>query len=167
MRWLALILWLVPTWGTLLPKAEAQALTLARVCVAEGGWRTVQTGDCAAIAAVLRRRSPTGRVTRRMACLYSAHACDKRRRHRRWVAHLREDAQRPDYWPRRLSWPNHRGAWRETLVHASRLVAGERLDRCRRRPDHWGAPWFTTNAHRNGWRRVDCGATSNAFWRVP
>lgn len=147
--------------------AQGPALALARVCVSEAGWQSVQSGDCAAIAHVLRRRSSVGRVTRGIVCQYSPRSCNKRRRVRRWIAHLRPDMRRPDYWPRGSSWARRRPAWRETLAHAARLVRGERLDRCRRPPDHWGARWFTVNARRYGWERVQCGPTLNAYWRIP
>jgi hypothetical protein len=148
---------------------------LARICVSEAGFQT-DTNDCAAIHQVLDRRKRSGSLLRIMR-LYSSRAFDRTRDDsRRWVSWLHLGRRAPRGWPARTpsgarhpEWLHFRPLWRNVLEHAANILRGEVGDPCQQRPDHWGSRYGIDleRARRAGWEEVDCGPTSNAFWRVP
>ena len=152
---------------------NATVLALAVVCVGEitPTW-SVTERECAAIAAVIQARAEArGMSFEGMARAYSdGHfRLDGRRD---WLAGLRLDGSRPEHWPRGLSWSAHRPRW-ERAVQVARGVLGgpwarlEALAGCEGPVDYWGGRMDDWRALRAGWEPVDCGPTTNRFWRVP
>lgn len=142
---------------------------LARVCTAEGGWRTAETGDCAAIAYLLRRRARRlGTTTLRMARRYSSRHFDTTRTDRRaWIAGLTLAARRPRGWPRALPWARYRPRWLAIVEHVRAITDGHVPDPCPAgQAMHWGCEADDVRAHRAGWTRLDCGPTRNHFWAL-
>lgn len=145
-------------------------LALARVAASEAGLLATED-EIAAIGAVLRARCDECSITT-VARQYSTRVFDLTRRDSRaWVAFLRADGREPAHWPRAASWSAYRERWLRIYEAAGRVVRGELEHRCTSPVHHWGAPQAGSidmrRALRAGWVRVDCGATRNAFWRVP
>jgi hypothetical protein len=102
------------------------ALWLARSCAGEAGFRATETGECAAIWHVYRKRAKLTGVTTHHKCLtYSAAL---KTNHQPWVMGLNRDGTRPRRWPPRLIWAKHRAWWLAMLAAADAFVAGELAD---------------------------------------
>lgn len=150
----------------------ADAEACARVAVGEAGWDPA-TGDAAAITHVLRRRAERRDVSiSRMARLYSTGHFDGSRSRRRWIVGLTLAASRPSGWPAQLAWRgDYRARWLAMVEHVRSVLRGEVEDPCSGEADHWGSrSEQLPDIHRAraaGWEQLDCGATANAFWRVP
>lgn len=137
-------------------------VALARVCVKEAGFRSVD--DCAGIVAVLERVG-RGDVVRG-AAVYSPSIFDASRlRSRPWIADLHADGRRPRLWGRAGPWERYRADWLAQVAHARELLARSAA-RCE--AHHWGDQYGDrARAERAGWEELDCGDTKNSFWRVP
>lgn len=151
------------------PSERVEAV--ARICVGEAGF-DVASGDCAAIAALLVRRAERlGLRPRALARRYSrSYFGDPRRLTRPWIAGLtlaraEPGSAAPRGWPSRLAWGRYRERWAAVVAHAREALSGRVADPCGGAADHWGARSLDRRAL--GWRRLDCGATRNVFWRVP
>lgn len=146
-----------------------EALLLARLCANEAGLPL--SDDCAAIDHVLRvRASVSGRTYADVLHRYQRNAGAlglDRTDSRRWIAFLSPDGAEPPGWQPRLRWSRHRPRWLALYEQAQAIRAGEVPSPCDVEPDHWGAPGYLDRPRRAGWSRVDCGATRNAFWRMP
>ena len=154
---------------------EPAHVTLARTCVSEASWNAIESGDCAAIAAVAKRVG-RGDVARGLR-LYARSAHNQNRRDaRRWVAFLGNYSalsnssteanypEAPEGWPAHLSWERHAPYWQHVLDGAQRILSGEIQHRCTETPWHWGGAMDRWRAVRNRWRQIDCGPTHNEFW---
>lgn len=185
---LALVVLLVS--GAMAQERITDQLALARICASEVGL-TGSEEECAAIAAVLHRRSELrGWTFATAARLYSSSVFNRDRSDSRaWVAHLRPDGREPSRWPSVVTvrrggqervvphapWSAYRERWEQLYAAAGRVVAGEATSACgETTPDHWGCRTCgdQERAARAGWLELDCrlqdgSPTRNAFWRVP
>jgi hypothetical protein len=102
---------------------------LARSCVGEAGFASIESGECAAILHVYKKRSAlTGMSIRRIATRYSA-AIKRRRGHPNpWVLDLRTDARKPRRWNKKLEWRAHKDRWSEAMGFAKSFLAGDVVD---------------------------------------
>lgn len=158
---------------------EQIVLALSKVCVSEANW--THLNDCPAIHQVLRRRmhfrgDPNLLVTAQAYCPHATGAVPPETVRQRWIANLRLDGQEPRGWRRLntlrrrqhmrpLNWERsylHR--WEARIAETVNLLANPRRV-CRGVVDHWGARWWDRS--HLGWRRVNCGRTIEAFWRIP
>lgn len=142
-------------------------VALARVCIAEAGWRVMHTGECAAIYDVVRSRAKARGVSEERALFdYAANHFDEERSSRPWVAQLTATAERPDAWPPGLAWPRYQRRWLWTIRHARKVLRGEVASPCIGPVDHWGGAMDDHRAERVGLERVRCDSgVRNHFWR--
>ena len=127
------------------------AVLLARSCVGEAGFDSVESGECAAILHIYEKRARlTGETVRENALRYSA-ALKRRRGHPNpWVLDLRSDLRKPKRWSKQLVWAKHKSRWSEALEYARGFIAGDvedplpfalhyggRMDRHRLNPRVW------------------------------
>lgn len=146
-------------------------LTLARVCVHEAGWESVD--DCAAIWEVLRAGAERGGYSVRVYALaYSGRAL-RGQTSRPWVAELNEEGSRPRSWPTTWQgrphpgWGAFRTRWLALLEACRLIVAGEVRSSCEDQPHDWGGPVDDRRARRLGLIRIDCGETLNRYYQRP
>lgn len=125
------------------PPVEAKnqdvGLWLARSCVGEAGWFSGDTGECAAIAHVYRKRAEIGRQGFYKAMRQYSAALKRRKAHpRKWLFDLNREGTRPEGWPRHLRWERFKGHWLTVLKEADSTLKGETPDPL---PDavHYGA----------------------------
>jgi hypothetical protein len=154
---------------------ERTTESVARVCVAEAGW-DLRTGDCAAIAWLLRRRAARlGVSVDVLVRRYSTRHFDEERTDaRRWIVGLTlaatvDGSPAPEGWPRSLEWPPYRRALGAAHNHVRGVLVGDIGDPCRGEAAHWGARFGddVERARRAGWRLLECsGRERNAFWSV-
>lgn len=160
-------------------------LALARICASEIGL-TGSAEECAAIAAVLQRRSELrGWTFITAAQLYSSRVFDRERQDgRAWIAFLDPRGRTPERWPTEVvvrgerqphaPWGAFRERWLALYVNAGRVLAGEIPSACGdATSDHWGmrTGLDLERATRAGWTLLDCrlpdgSLTRNAFWSV-
>jgi hypothetical protein len=139
------------------------ALWLARSCIGEAGFNAHQTGECAAIWHVYRKRSElTGWTVYRVARKYSA-AIKPGKQKNKWVLYLDRDGNRPKHWPA-AKWDLYRDDWMATLEHVEGFMKGEVSDPA---PDamHYGSTIDAHRAIRAGWKLIKT-KFRNQFWRV-
>ena len=144
---------------------DGVAVDLARVCVSEAGWEPGP--DCAAILSALRNRAErTDMSVPAMMRTYSRNVFNVARSDRRaWLAHLNARGDKPQGWPRNVSWETHRAKWLAKIEHAKSLLAD---DSHYPTVDHWGMQTGPdlARALRAGWTRVMIDGAKNAFWSV-
>lgn len=124
------------------------ALWLARSCVGEAGWNSVESGECAAIAWVYHKRSYMypRRDYRRAMVDYSAAI----RIGRPWIRALNRKGDRPPMLETNIHWGAHVKKWQATLDFADTFFKGRipdpvpealhyggRMDRGRLDPRRW------------------------------
>lgn len=126
------------------PAHADPALTLARVAVAEAGFRAPT--DHAAIFHVLQRRAHrAGWSIERMSYAYSSPM-----------------KRGMPAWARRAP----ASAWAPVIARARAFLRGEVPNPCPG-ADHWGdRRGDLLRARRAGWRMAGCTGTLNAFWRM-
>jgi hypothetical protein len=131
------------------PAASQDAADVARCLVAESS----RTEDWPAILDVLERRAARGHMS--IATMA-----------RRYCAVHR--AARPSLRQARIRALPEGGTPRLQRLYQRALVAVLRGGPGRCDAEHWGAASGDdlARALRLGWRRVDCGPTANAFWRL-
>jgi len=127
-------------------------LVLAKSCVGEAGFQSVETGECAAIMHIYRKRAVTGSMESlyRTARKYSAAVKHRDDHPNRWVLGLNRALKKPRGWSGKLSWERHRPFWERALNHADAFLAGKvedpaptalhyggRMDRYRLSPRVW------------------------------
>jgi hypothetical protein len=154
------------------PRAELERaplpVALARVCIAEAGWRAIDTGECAAIYAVARSRAERRHVLIDRALReYAGEHFDATRERRRWVIGLAAGGDEPSEWPMRMAWSRYRARWLDTIAHAYKVIRGEVALPCEGHVDHWGGAMDDWRAHRARLVRVRCAGLRNHFWRLP
>lgn len=138
---------------------DATRHDLARVCIAECGWRET---ECVAIAFVLVRRLRVAQVRRPELTL--------RDMARAYSAAMRPHA--PRAWTRSLPHslvllaPHYEARWERVLGALDSWAAGNESDPCGGEAMHWGGGMDVARATRGGWRRVSCGKTLNIFYAV-
>ena len=150
-------------------------LWLARSCVGEAGFDSSETGECAAIMHVYKKRAKiSGKSIYEIARKYSAAIKPRDDRRNRWVLDLDRAGNKPDYWHPRLSWKHHRIWWELMLEHVDDFLKGRvkdpvpsamhyggRMDRYRLPAESWRAihslPFRNifyesrTSKYRHGW----------------
>jgi len=147
--------------------SEPDAVTLARACVAEADFATV---DCRAILHVLGRRA--SRSGESVAALARRYVSGFRVPSPRiaWVMALASACDEPAGWPTGLRWESRRAKCLAVFGLAAQFVASPASvdDPCAGAADHWGAPGGRDlqRAVGAGWQRVRCEGTANAFWRL-
>jgi hypothetical protein len=142
---------------------DKTALWLARSCIGEAGYNAHETGECAAIWHVYKKRGAiNGKGTLWTARKYSAAIKNGAHQRNKWVMHL-SGAEQPRKWPRNLNWSKYRDRWLDTLERAKAFVRGELADPL---PSavHYGSRIDRHRARKN-WRRVK-SPFKNWFWRV-
>lgn len=142
---------------------RSAVLTGARLCVGETGW--TDHDACTAQLGVIARRAARRRVSfSRMAELYS-RALRSPQANRRWVPHLRDAPQPPQFWSG-ASWGAKRSLFADLLRHVESVFAGEVEDTCAN-AEHFGG-WMDSHRMRAGWVRVcpevDTTAPMQRFW---
>jgi hypothetical protein len=114
------------------PEAEASSrskvsteVLLARSCVGEAGFDSVESGECAAILHVYKKRSELLREPVRSVSLRYSAAIKRRRGHPNpWVLHLRSDLAKPKRWSKRLKWSEYSERWEAAVVYARKFLEG-------------------------------------------
>lgn len=169
----AAALWLATTpahAAELSPEERAAALDLARYAANEAGlvdgwgdavliWQTAETfaSTTRGRHAFLRQHSrcalhpqPVVYVAGTTRVANGEHNCA-------WASHLRANGQRPEGWPRNLSWSYHRPLWLGLVAWCERIVAGEVVWRpCAVPPMTWGGVPDHERAARLGMERLYC-----------
>jgi len=146
---------------TILLTLSDPALWLARSCVGEAGWRSIETGECAAIGYVYRKRAKRSGSTyldvlRRYSSAVGPYG-------RRWVRSLSRDLRRPHGWPRALKWGEHTERWHNVLAYTDAFERGE-LNDPTPRALHYGG-WL--DLHRldpSQWQRMKLPKFKNFFY---
>ena len=141
-------------------------IVLAQACVAESGWDTAQTEECAAIAHLLARRWALLVQTRPRLTfegLIRRYSSPIRERRRPWLLRLNAEASRPrGYSVRR--WDRLRPKWIATLAFVDRWAAGAQRDPCPG-ADHFGS---VQDGAPSRWRPVRCSPRMrNRYWLIP
>ncbi len=146
---------------------RATRLLLAQSCVAEAGFDSAQTGECAAIAWVyVKRIHQMRRRGHDVSLLEMIRRYSQPIRHRRrlWVMTLNHELEQPRGWPRR--WPpwdtHYRHRWQQMLEMVDAWAHGV-PDPCP------SATHFGSVTDRPGARmvRIRCDVrTRNRFYRV-
>lgn len=148
---------------------------LARLCVNEAGWNTL---DCAAIGHIRMRSARTNDRDIRAELLYQHGARSLRidratnvqsNDRRPWIGDL-YGQRAPRYWPSNIEWDSQGlPRWSMVLEMATGVIAGTEPDPCRQgriRPNTWGGPEVDAERlARPGWQDAHCGATRNRFGR--
>lgn len=157
------------------PDSPGANVLLARLCVNEAGWNTL---DCAAIGHIRARSARANGRTLEAELQYQHGARSLRsdrasrvdpRDARPWIGDL-TGVQPPRHWPTNLDW---RGSglprWADVLDVATAVIAGTERDPCRAgrvRPNTWGGPRVDADRlARPGWQEAHCGPTANRFGR--
>ena len=139
------------------------ALWLARSCVGEAGWDSVETGECAAILHIYKKRGElNGKGTLWTAKKYSAAIKPGRHHRNTWVRYL-DGTRKPKHWPANLKWERYSEKWNRAYWYAVDFLNGEVEDPL---PDamHYGS---RIDAHRvpSSWKRIKA-PFRNWFWSV-
>lgn len=139
------------------------ALWLARSCVGESGWDSVETGECAAIAWIYHKRSYMlpGRNYFRAMVEYSAAIKPDQRRP--WLRRLTRKGDRPRLLETNINWSYHRKKWMETLAFADKFFRGLVPDPT---PEamHFGGVFDEYRMDPQIWEPIDTGF-KNTFWK--
>jgi hypothetical protein len=138
------------------------ALLLAQSCVGEAGFKSAETGECAAIAHVyLKRSEKSGLSFVRVMRRYSAAI--KPGVGKLWVRNLRHDGLKPRGWPRHLKWSRYVDDWRAVLNVANAFLAGRVKDPL---PNalHYGG-WIDRHRLGPAWQRIPVDKFRNWFYR--
>lgn len=138
------------------------ALWLARSCVGEAGWDSVDTGECAAIAHIYHKRSymlPKRDYFKAMIDYSVAIKPDPRRP---WIRNLNRTDRRPRMLSSNTSWTIHYPKWKKTLEFADRFFSGLIQDPC---PEclHFGGVMDRKRMDSKLWKRAELGFR-NEFW---
>ena len=140
-------------------------LSLAQACVAESGWDTAETRECAAIGHLLARRWAKLRPSRprlSFGGLVRLYSSPLREGRRPWILRLRPNDRRPRGLTR-ARWERLRPQWMQTLDFVDRWYAGEEPDPCPG-SHHFGS---RQDGAPRTWRRVTCSpAMRNLYWRI-
>jgi hypothetical protein len=128
---------------------EDTALWLARSCIGEAGWKAVETGECAAIWWVHRKRAGGQAGELEMTLRYSNAV---KYSTRQWVVELNRDGEKPAGWPVGARWKYHLKYWKSTLLLADNFVAGDVPDPLPS-AEHYGGE-MDTGLSRWMWRRI-------------
>lgn len=141
-------------------------LVLAQACVAESGWDTALTRECAAIAHLLARRWRLLHETRPRLTfegLVRQYSSPIRERRRPWLLRLNAEATRPRGYSERR-WERLEPQWRAVLAFVDRWQAGDEADPCPG-SDHFGS---VQDGAPTRWRRVQCRPVMrNRYWQIP
>jgi hypothetical protein len=146
-------------------KAEDTAIWLARSCIGEAGWDSAESGECAAIMHIYRKRAIIRDDTIvSTAKAYSAAIKQRYNRHNPWIMHLSRELTKPAQWPTTASWGQYRERWKLALDLADNFLLGIVEDTC---PSavHYGSRIDRARAINAGWKQVRCGFR-NQFWRI-
>ena len=131
--------------------ASDTEVILARSCVGEAGFLSVETNECGAILHVYKKRARLIKKTLPETALSYSAALKPRSRHpNRWVLFLSRTLERPKHWNKRYNWKKHVIWWELALDYAKDFLAGEipdplpralhfggRMDRHRLNSKHW------------------------------
>jgi hypothetical protein len=164
---------------------DVDVLMVSRVCYSEAGPTSTTHQDCPALVEVLRASARRWDTTiAKAARRHSPRATGARpelirRMRQRWVSTLVLDGTEPTGWPQLLqhraahglgavSWHAVRPGWLARVAEVRDLLATPRAV-CASTPRHWGMRHGIdlARARQAQWVEIDCGATRNAFWRVP
>lgn len=136
------------------------ALWLARSCVGEAGFRSGDTGECAAIAHIYKKRGGHFYTTMRK---YSGALKTHSKHTRPWLFDLNRAMRRPDGWPEHLKWSAYIDDWKKTLWVSDQFLAGNIPDPL---PDaeHFGG-WVDRHRVPKHWVRIPSGYR-NRFYKM-
>lgn len=124
-------------------------LWIARSCVGEAGFESAETGECAAIAHIYKKRAAlSGMSVLNVARKYSAAI---KPHGKLWVRSLRADGMRPAGFPERLVWHRYQSKWKAVLKLVEGVLGGTVKDP------------LPTALHYGGW--LDRGRLSPKVWR--
>ncbi len=141
-------------------------LVLAQACVAESGWDTAETTECAAIAHLLARRwhlLSESRPRLTFEGLVRQYSSPIRERRRPWLLRLNAEGTRPRGYSARR-WERLQPKWLAALDFVDRWARGEEVDPCPG-SDHFGS---VQDGAPTRWRRVQCRPLMrNRYWRIP
>lgn len=98
------------------------AVLLAQSCVGEAGFKSWETGECAAIAHIYRKRSMlSGAPLRNMVRSYSSAV--KPGNGKPWILQLDRKGTRPEYF--RGDWGKYKDDWKSTLGLMDAFLRGD------------------------------------------
>lgn len=110
-------------------RADDTTLWLARSCIGEAGWNSWNTGECAAILHIYKKRSEiTGQSILKQASQYSSAIKDFKGKRNRWVLNLKENAGRPKHWPSNLNWKKYKVHWIMTMIFVEMFLHDMTVD---------------------------------------
>lgn len=138
-------------------------LWLARACVGEAGWKSFQTGECAAIAHIFHKRSYNHHRRSYFKSMvdYSA-ALRVGYKTRPWLKHLNRAGNRPRMLESNVSWSIHHPLWVKTLDFADRFFKGQIPDPTPKAL-HFGGVMDVVNMDPLVWKQIDT-PFRNKFW---
>ena len=139
------------------------SLLIAQSCVGEAGFRSWESGECAAIAYVyLKRAELSGQDINDVVRQYSAAI--KPGIGKPWVRNLRRDAAQPKGWPTRLCWSQHADDWKSIMRVTDDFVAGVVMDPL---PNalHYGGHMDRNRLDPRVWIRIMKPGCRNMFYR--
>ncbi len=143
---------------------DTAALNLARSCVAEAGFDSADTGECAAIAWVYSRRFHQMRVAGRymsFARLVWQYSAPLRVGRRPWVTNLDGD-ERPRGMPRAWPWESLLPKWQRVKAFVQEWSRGETENPCPG-ANHFGS---VQDGAPSDWTSIRCNfRPRNRFWR--
>lgn len=140
--------------GSTSPQISHKAqLWLARACVGEAGWESVE-GECAAIGYVIQKRVPVVRKPFLKVLKKYSWAIQYHPKHtRKWLLHLNRDLSKPKFWPKDANWERYVSRWQAVLSVASQFSEGGIPDPTPE-ANHWGGRMDAWRAKQWGWKRV-------------
>jgi hypothetical protein len=174
MKWvLLLIIGAAILAGSLLAHAAREdrnidvGLWLARSCVGEAGFASVDSGECAAILHVYKKRARTTKrhAIYKMAQKYSAAIRLREAHPHNWILGLRRNLKEPTHWNPVLRWRIHRGLWKAVLDHADAFLAGDIPDPI---PSalHYGGAMDRGRLSRRVWKPIKGLPFQNTFYEA-
>ena len=143
---------------------NSEALWLARSCIGEAGWKAHETGECAAIMHIYRKRGIlNGKGTLWTAKKYSAAIKPGVHQRNKWVMNLNVSGK-PERWPLTLDWDRYEMHWLRTYFQAQLFINNMLRDPT---PDamHYGSSIDHHRAKPN-WKRLNKPNFRNWFYKV-
>ena len=145
-------------------------LWLARSCVGEAGFTSLETGECAAIMHIYKKRSSGSRksiykTARRYSAALKPVSNPQYRINNTWILSLRRNLQKPYNWNPRLRWNPHKILWRRMLIHADDFLKGRVTDPVPTAV-HYGGNMDRGNLSPRYWRRITGLPYANTFYEA-
>ncbi len=133
-------------------------LWIARSCVGESGW---SPEECYGIAWVYATRAEQLNVHVRVVARQYSAAIKDHSASKLWIRNLTLTGKRPNGWPDRLKWSNHKQKWLDLLACLDRWAEGE-VENPVLGANHYGGKMDIPGKR---WTRIPAPLFRNRFWR--